>query len=98
MEFGDWVIVAVVGAGVGWWLVCGNVANWRRGLADPGVTGLLIFELAVGLLLWVWVAQDDDVPGLVVLFAGLAALTAVIIVLFALRIMIVGLVRRFHGK
>ena len=98
MDSGDWVMAAVVGAGVVWWLARGDVDNWRRGLTDPGLTGLLLLELAVGLLLWVWVAQDDDVPGLVVLFAGLAALVAAIIVLVALRIMIVALVRRFRGR
>ena len=99
MEFGDWVIVAGVGAGVGWWLFRGDVSGWRQGLRDPAQSAAIILSLAVYvLLLWVWVAVDDEVSGLIEMFAGIGALMAAIVVLYGLRMLIVALVRLIRER
>ena len=45
--------------------VAGDVSGWRRGLRDPDLTGVMILQLAVGVLLWVWLAADIDAPSAV---------------------------------
>ena len=94
--------VWVIAAAVGWWLLRGDVSGWRRGLRDPDLTGVMILQLAVGVLLWVWLAADIDAPSAVevpiTILAFCAALTAGVIALFGLRLLIVTVAQRLLDR
>ena len=94
--------VWAIAAAVGWWLLRGDVSGWRRGLRDPDLTGMMILQLAVGVLLWVWLAADIDAPsvveGPITVLAICAALAAGMIALFGLRLLIVTLARRLLDR
>ena len=96
MDSDLWVGVGILGAAAVWWLVRGDVGDWRLGLRDPGLSGALILSLAVGLLAWVWLASVADAPAFVFIVGMLSALTAAWVVVYALRLLIVVLVRRMR--
>ena len=64
------------------------------------VLGGLLLGLAVGVLIWMMAALEVDVPsfleGVVFMIALCSALTAAVVVLFALRLLIVTIVQRFR--
>ena len=94
--------VWVMAAAVGWWLLRGDVSGWRRGLRDPDLAGVMILQLAVGVLLWVWIAADIDAPsvveGPITVLAIFAALTAGGITLFGLRLLIATVAQRLLAR
>ena len=96
----QWVVWVAVAAAVGWWLLRGDVAGWRRAVNNPETTGMLILSLAVGVLIWMMAALDVDIPGFLdgaaFMLAFGSALTAAAVVLFGLRLLIVVVVERLR--